>query len=707
MKLSSILLFLWLIPAIACPQKKMALEDAVLGRYRELNPEQLRALQWKDENTYVFIRNDTLWSSAAGQEKPTVMLTIRDLNDTPGKTGIPFTEFPSFSFTPDHLMQMQYRHRLLLFDPAKKSFTLRLSVPAHAEHPDFCSQNNHLAYVKGQNLFILGPEGEKQITFETEPGIVCGEKVHRQEFGITKGTFWSTTGEYLAFYRKDERMVRDYPLVDFTAREAVHHPVKYPMAGMTSHQVSVGIYHTKTGQTTFLDTGAPDDHYLTNISWGPDDRFIYLAELNREQNHMQLNRYAIETGKKANTLLEEKRKTYVEPLHPIRFSDDNPDLFYYWSRKDGWFHLYLYNTDGKMIRQLTQGNWEVTDFYGARGKYIFIQSTMENPVERHICKVDVTTGELRKLSHDAGTHAASFSPGMNLFIDQWKASTVPSRCDLISAEGNYVNTIHQSADPLAGHELGENRLFTVKAADNKTDLYGRMILPPRFDPARKYPVIVYVYGGPHAQLVTNTWLNAADWWQYYMASEGYICVTLDNRGSANRGKAFEEIIHRRLGTAETADQMKGIEYLKKLPYVDHNRIGVHGWSYGGFMTLNLMLRHPETFKVGVAGGPVVDWSMYEVMYGERYMDLPDENPEGYQHTNMAAHVGQLDGKLMLIHGVQDETVVMQHSMMFLQGCIRQNKQVDFFTYPGHAHNIHGKERLHLMTKISRYFFDHL
>lgn len=707
MKLSSILLFLWLIPAIACPQKKMTLEDAVLGRYLELSPEPLRALQWKDENTYVFIRNDTLWSSAAGQEKPTVMLTIRDLNDAPEKTGISFTEFPSFSFTPDRLIRMWYRHHLLLFDPAKKSFTLRLSVPAHAEHPDFCSQNNHLAYVKGQNLFILGPEGEKQITFETEPGIVCGEEVHRQEFGITKGTFWSTTGEYLAFYRKDERMVRDYPLVDFTGREAVHHPVKYPMAGMTSHQVSVGIYHTKTGKTTFLDTGAPDDHYLTNISWGPDDRFICLAELNREQNHMQLNRYAIETGEKANTLLEEKRKTYVEPLHPIRFADDNPDLFYYWSRKDGWFHLYLYNTGGKMIRQLTQGNWEVTDFYGARGKYIFIQLTMENPLERHICKVDVTTGEVRKLSRDAGTHAASFSPGMNLFIDQWKASAMPSKCDLISAEGNYLTTIHQSADPLAGYELGENRLFTIKAADNKTGLYGRMILPPRFDPAKKYPVIVYVYGGPHAQLVTNTWLNAADWWQYYMASEGYICVTLDNRGSANRGKAFEEIIHRQLGTAETADQMKGIEYLKKLPYVDHNRIGVYGWSYGGFMTLNLMLRHPETFKVGVAGGPVVDWSMYEVMYGERYMDLPDENPEGYQRTNMAAHVGQLDGKLMLIHGVQDETVVMQHSMAFLRECIRQNKQVDFFTYPGHAHNIFGKERLHLMTKISRYFFDHL
>lgn len=709
MKTSFLLLILWLMATTVFSQKKMTIEDAVIGRHHELSPEQLQSLQWKDENTYVFVREDTLWAHTIGQDKPTVILTIHDLNRAPGKDGFSFRQFPPFCYTPNDLMEISYQHHLLLFDPVKKIFTLHLSVPAQAEHPDFCHYNNRLAYVKGQNLFILGPDGEKQITFGTESGIVYGKEVHRQEFGITKGTFWSKTGKYLAFYRKDERTVRDYPLVDFMAREAVHHPVKYPMAGMTSHQVTVGICQVETGKTIFLNTGSPDDHYLTNISWSPDDRYIYLAELNREQNHMQLNQYDVETGQKANTLLDEKSKTYVEPLHPIRFLENNPGQFYYWSRKDGWFHLYLYNTEGKLIRRLTHGNWEVTDFYGAdpQGKNIFIQSTMENPVERHIYKVDVAGGKIQKLSHEAGTHTASFSPGMKMFIDQWSAPDVPSRTDLISAEGKHAATVHQAENPLAGHELGENRLFTIKAADNKTDLYGRMILPPHFDASKKYPVVLYVYGGPHVQLVNKTWQNAVDWWQYYMASEGYICFTLDNRGSDNRGKAFEEVIHRRLGIVETADQMKGIEYLKSLPYVDAGRIGVHGWSYGGFMTLNLMLRHPETFKVGIAGGPVVDWKMYEVMYGERYMDLPDENPEGYRDTNMLTHVGRLSGKLMLIHGVQDETVVMQHSMMFLQECIRQNKQVDFFAYPIHPHNVHGKERLHLMTKISRYFFDYL
>jgi dipeptidyl-peptidase-4 len=709
MKTSIFLLLLWFISTTAYTQKKMSLQDAVIGRYTTLSPESPQSLQWKDETTYVYISHDTLLSYSVKPNRATAILTISDLNQAAKKEGFSFASFPAFSYTDNNLMQIRYQHRILLFDPEKKTFTLNLAVPADAEHPDFCSKNNHVAYVKGQNLFILDKNGEKQITFETKPGIVCGREVHRQEFGITKGTFWSETGKYLAFYRKDENMVKDYPLVDFMAREAEYTPVKYPMAGMTSHQVTVGIYYLETGKTIFLDTGTPDDHYLTNISWGPNDQFIYLAELNRKQNHMQLNQYQTENGQKIKTLFEETSSTYVEPMHPIRFSKTNPEQFYYWSRKDGWFHLYLYNTSGKLLRQLTKGKWEVTDFYGTdrQEKNVFIQSTMESPVDRHIYQVDMNSGKIQKLSQEAGTHTASFSPDMKLFLDQWEAFDVPSKTDLIRTEGKFITTIHQSKNPLADYELGENRIFTIKAADHRTDLYCRMILPNDFDPGKKYPVVVYVYGGPHVQLINNTWLHDVDWWQYYMAEKGYIAFTVDNRGSDNRGKAFEEVIHRQLGITETADQMKGIEYLRGLPYVDQDRIGVFGWSYGGFMTLNLKLRQPETFKVGIAGGPVVDWKMYEVMYGERYMDLPDENPEGYQETNMTEHVDRLKGKLLLIHGVQDETVVMQHSMTFLRECIKQNKQVDFFAYPTHPHNVRGKDRIHLMTKISEYFFDYL
>jgi dipeptidyl-peptidase-4 len=709
MKTSIFLLFLWLISTTAYAREKMSLQDALIKRYTTLRPESLQSLQWKDETTYAYIKHDTLWNNSIRQNKPAIVLTLSNLTQATKKADISFTSFPSFSYTDENLMQITYQNHILLFDPEKKALDLNLIIPAEAEYPDFCQQNNSLAYVKGQNLFILDKNGERQITFETKPGILCGVEVHRQEFGITKGTFWSETGKYLAFYRKDESMVKDYPLVDFMAREAEYTPVKYPMAGMTSHQVTVGICNLETGKTIFLDTGEPDDHYLTNISWGPDDQFIYLAELNRKQNHMHLNQYQVETGKKVKTLFEETSSTYVEPVHPIRFSKTNPEQFYYWSRKDGWFHLYLYDTRGKLVRQLTKGDWEVTDFYGAdsQEKNIFIQSTMESPVDRHIYQVNMNSGKIQKLSMEPGTHSASFSPDMKLFIDHWEAFDVPSKTDLISTDRKLITNIHQSKDPLEEYELGENLIFTVKAADNKTDLFCRMILPKHLDQGKKYPVVVYVYGGPHAQLVNNTWMNAVDWWQYYLAEEGYIVLTIDNRGSDNRGKAFEDIIHRQLGITETADQMKGIEYIQSLPYVDKERIGVFGWSYGGFMTLNLKLRQPEIFKVGVAGGPVVDWKMYEVMYGERYMDLPEENPEGYKNTNMINHVNDLSGKLMLIHGVQDETVVMQHSMMFLSECIKQNKQVDFFVYPTHPHNVRGKDRLHLMTKICQYFIDYL
>ncbi len=710
MKISVLTLVICFISTFILAQKKeLSIEDAVIGKYTYLRPDNLQSLQWIDDQNYIFVNNDTLWRNNVNKDRQTVFLSLEDLNRMTAPCGTRFSYFPSFSVHGNGEIELQDLNKIFICNLKTKTVSLNLSVPEEADKPDICYSNGHLAYVKGQNLFILGKEGEKQITTETKQGIVCGQIVHRNEFGIEKGTFWSNTGKYLAFYRKDESMVKDYPLVDYMTREAEYTPVKYPMAGMTSHQVTVGIYNLETGKTIFLKTAGPDDHYLTNISWGPNDKYMYLAELNRDQDHMQLNQYSAETGEKIKTLFEETSKTYVEPLHPIRFLKEHPDQFFYWSRKDGWFHIYLYNTEGQLIRQITKGEWEVTDFYGTDPdeKNIFIQSTMESPVERQLYKVNISTGNIQKLSRTPGTHNALFSPEKTVMIDQWTASGVPSKTDLERTNGKYIRNIHTAGNPLENYDLGENKIIQVKAADGNTDLYCRMILPPGFDPSKKYPVIVYVYGGPHVQLVNDTWLNSADLWQYYMASKGYISFTMDSRGSDNRGKAFEEVIHRQLGINETADQMKGIEYLESLPYVDANRIGVHGWSFGGFMTLNLMLRHPEVFKVGVAGGPVVDWKMYEVMYGERYMDTPLENPEGYKNSNMINLVDRLNGKLMIIHGVQDETVVMQHSMMFLRECIKQNKQVDFFAYPTHPHNVRGRDRVHLMTKVSQYFFDYL
>ncbi len=585
-----------------------------------------------------------------------------------------------------------------------------MQFPENAENTTFNEAGKFVAYTIDDDLFVSFSDGKKvQITSDGGNGIVNGQTVSRNEFGISGGIFNSPKGNFIAFYRKDESHVHDYPLVDYMGRQAEYKPVKYPMAGLASEQIKLGVYNIETGKTIFMKTGGQIDHYLTNIAWSPDEKSIYIAELNREQNHMQMNCYNVSSGEKVKTLFEETDDAYVEPLFPIQFSKVNENEFYYLSRQDGWFHIYKYNTDGELLKQITKGEWEVTDIPGfdTKEKYVFVEATKESPLERHLYRVEIKSGKMEKLTSDEGVHHGMLSPGGTFVLDRWSGPEVPAKIDLVSANGKMHRNLLTSKDPFADYQLGENKLVPIMSADGKTELAGRLILPVNFDPSKKYPVIVYVYGGPHSQLVDKRWQNQARWWQYYMASQGYIAFTMDNRGTSNRGRAFETAVHRQLGILETEDQMKGIEYLKSLPYVDADRIGVHGWSYGGFMTLNLMLRHPEVFKVGVAGGPVVDWSMYEVMYGERYMDMPQENPEGYKESNMINHVSALKGKLMLIHGVQDETVVMQHSMKFLRECIVEGKQVDFFVYPTYPHNVRGKDRVHLMRKVSDYFFDNL
>jgi dipeptidyl-peptidase-4 len=706
-----VLLFVLLTQIISAQQKQITLDDAILGAYQGLRPESLNGLSWRNENTFTFLKNDTLWEESAvkGDRKP--LFSLKDLNEiVKGAGSFEFRRFPSFSFLNENEMLLTGTRNYWVVNIQEKKINYQVELPENVDNAVFNGAGKWVVFTKENDVYVAFPDGKTtRITSDGGHGIVNGYSVHRNEFGIGGGLFNSPGGNFIAFYRKDESMVHDYPLVDFMAREAGYKPVKYPMAGLTSEQVKLGVYNIKTGETLFLKTGEPLDHYLTNIAWSPDEMNIYMAELNRGQNHMQLNCYDVVSGEKVKTLFEEKDRRYVEPLFPIQFSKVNPDEFYELSRKDGWFHVYKYNTGGKQVQQVTKGEWEVTRILGfdTKEKYVFVEATKESPLENHIYRVEIKTGKMEKLTADEGLHSGMVSPGGGFVIDEWNATSVASKTDLVSVDGKNRRNLHTSKNPLADYQLGENRLVAILSADGKTEITGRLILPVNFDTSKKYPVVVYVYGGPHSQMVNKGWLNSAGLWQYYMAAQGYIAFTMDNRGTLNHGRDFETAIHRQLGIPETEDQMKGIEYLKSLPYVDAGRIGVHGWSYGGFMTLNLMLRHPEVFKVGVAGGPVVDWSMYEVMYGERYMDTPDENPEGYKESNMLNYVPALEGKLMLIHGVQDETVVIQHSMKFLEKCIKEEKQVDFFVYPTHPHNVRGKDRVHLMEKVSRYFFDNL
>lgn len=690
--------------AIGQQLKELSLEDAIINRYRHLSPDRTQQLSWADsKDHYSFIKANTLYRKDT-KGRTINSFSLAELNKTVNDS---LQYFPRVKWISPQTISFEYKNDIVVYDIASKRIVQRLSIPTLGSNQDKSPSGEMIAYTKENNLYIQTPEGKEiAVSSDTLQDHVYGQAVSRFEFGIAKGTFWSPKSNYLAYYVKDESAVSDYPVVDYMSRVAMHTPVKYPMAGLPSEQVYLGIYNINTGKSIKIHPRQGEESYLTNITWSPDESKIYIHELNRAQNHMYLNSYDASTGRYISTLYEEKNSAFVEPQHTITFLQDGN--YYLQSNRDGYTHVYLHKPNGNLIKQLTKGPWEVTEVLGfdKKNRNLYVVGTKDSPIERHIYKVDTKTGRTTKLSQGEGWHSASLSPDGKYIMDIYQSSEIPRIERIIDTNGKIKTTLLQSNDNASEYQFGKNEIVKLqsKAGD---DLYGRLILPTNFDPAKKYPVIVYVYGGPHSQMVTKTWKNSARWWQYYMAQKGFISFTMDNHGTSARGRAFENAIHRNLGKIETEDQMVGIDYLKSLPYVDMDRIGVHGWSYGGFMTLNLMLRHNDIFKVGVAGGPVVDWSMYEIMYGERYMDTPEENPDGYEYSNMTNYVKNLNGKLMLIHGAQDDVVVMQHSMKFLRACVKEGKQVDFFTYPIHPHNVRGKDRLHLMEKVSQYFISNL
>ena len=686
-------------------QKELSLEETVINY--KLYGDFIYGLKWQPATqnyTYISYKESAIKISSAKSNKDKTFLTLEDIKKITRNDSI--NNIPSYEWINSEIMKFRVDSVIYIVNIKTKKLKTKFILSSEAENISYNEKANAIAYTLKNNLYLLLSTG-KTIQITNEPdGIVCGQIVSRNEFGIDKGIFWSPQGNYIAFYRKDERKVTDYPVVDVTKRIAKVTEKKYPMAGMTSEIVWLGIYNIKTGNTIYLEQGN-SEQYLTSVTWGSHEKYIYIAILNREQNHLWLNKYNVTTGEKIKTLFEEQNKHYVEPENPLFFVPNSNDKFLWLSERSGYNHFYLYNTDGKLIKQVTNGNWVVTKFVGfdKKGENVIFTSTMSSPIENRIYKVSLKTGKIIEISNEPGTHTAILNKGTDLLFDIFSDTITPRTYTIKNTTGKLIKTIKKSNDYTKEYNFPKMKIFTIKA-DNGSELYCRMILPNDFDKTKKYPVLVYVYGGPHVQLINNSWLGGAQLWLYYMAQEGYIVFTLDNHGSANRGLNFESIIHRQLGQQEMKDQIKGIEYLKSLPYIDTTRIGVYGWSYGGFMTISLMLNYPKIFKTGVAGGPVIDWKYYEVMYGERYMDTPYENPDGYKKTSLLDNekIQTLKGrKLLIIHGAMDATVVWQHSLLFLKKCIENNVQVDYFVYPTAEHNVRGYDRIHLLQKITDYF----
>lgn len=566
-------------------------------------------------------------------------------------------------------------------------------------------------FVRDHNIFYQTSVGSEpvQITTDGNRQLTYGESVHRNEFGIEGGLFLSPDKQSVAFYRMDQRMVTDYPQVNTFNRVATYEPDSYPMAGMKSHKVTVGIYTFSTGKTVWLDFGDVTDRYFTNICWSPDSKEIYLFEVNRDQTDTSLDVYDSATGKKLRTLYTEHDDKYTEPQNPVMFLPWDSKKFLMFSQKSGYMHLYLMTTEGKMLKQLTDGNFVIQEVLGfcEKTKSVIIATNEIHPLQRNLYSVDIKKGTRTLLDNGRGYHYGILSDDGEKMIDSYSTPEEPRVYDIIDVVKKKRKEFFRSEDPWKGFAVPTFKSGSIKSADGVTDLYYRMVLPPDFDEKKKYPTVVYVYGGPHARNVQAQWHWASRSWETYMAQKGYILFILDNRGSSERGKEFEQVTFRHLGVEEMKDQMCGVDFLKSLPYVDADRMGVHGWSYGGFMTISLMANYPDVFKVGVAGGPVIDWKWYEVMYGERYMDTPEQNPEGYQETSLINKAGNIKGRLQIIIGMNDPTCVPQHTLQFLDACVKAGTQPDCFFYPGEGHNMVGHASVHLHERITRYFDDFL
>ena len=722
-------------------KKLFTLEDLNFGgtNYHNLRPKNLLLTWWGDQLVHTDVEQCSLVDPKTGREK--LLFTLDDINrwaKSDDRHYVRHLQSAWFPYADQPIVAVGNKKAFTLVDFKRKQIVWQDSLSGQ-EANDWSPQSRATAYVEDHQLWVIDKDSHKhQLTTDGSRDIVYGQSVHRDEWGIEKGTFWSPDGQRLAFYRMDQSMVTDYPQVNIDPRIAAMEPDKYPMAGTDTHVVTIGVYDLLTDKTVYLQTPAtiPDASasgqpcYFTNLAWSPDGQTVYLQELNRDQNDCRLVSYNAETGQHLQELYRETSEKYVEPLHPIAFLPWDDSLFVLQSQRDGYNHLYLYNVKGACVRQLTSGPWVVLDVLGfnKNAKSIVIASNERHPLQRNIYEVDINTGKRTALDNGEGVPRGKLSASGFRFYDKYSTPSVPNNIDVVelgtvsakSSRPPFSSTrLLTASDPWKGFDdIPCYNSGTIKAADGVTDLYYRMVIPREladslscsdaaYVPKGKYPTIVYVYGGPHAHNVEASWHYASRSWETYMAQKGYIVFILDNRGSENRGRDFEQATFRQLGQVEMQDQMEGVKYLKALPYVDSSRLGVHGWSFGGFMTISLMTHYPDVFKVGVAGGPVIDWQWYEVMYGERYMDTPQQNPEGYAKCSLIDKAKNLKGRLQIIIGYNDPVVVPQHALSFIKACNEAGTQPDFYVYPGEGHNMMGHASVHLHERITRYFEDYL
>ncbi|MDP4662415.1 MAG: DPP IV N-terminal domain-containing protein [Salibacteraceae bacterium] len=714
--------------SIFAQDTEITLEESVLNQYAKYYPLPQSGLGFLPSgNFYTYNKTDEdgksllmKGTSKTGSEKP--WFSLDELKSWNAGELEKLSRMPRFNWLNDNEAVFEARDgKYIKLNAAKRSAQVLTVLPENAEEVLFNHDYSAVAYVFENNLMIAKVGGETvQITNDGSEAIVYGKAVHRNEFGINGGLFWSKDGQHLAFYRMDQSMVTQYPLVHITTKPAETEMIYYPMAGMKSHHVSLGLVNLSNPEARYIKPEGDPEQYLTSVAWSPDAKSVFIGLLNRDQNDLNMTEYNAQTLASEQVVFNETSKTFVEPEQPFWFEPGNEDQKYWFSERSGqqWLYRYSKEYDGVL---LFPGMLQVQEILGFNQstRTLILKGTGEvkrngpitdasrNGTQTYTYLFTVGNDDTPRMLNDRiGTHSAMVSEDGNYIIEHFSSIETPLETTIYTLDGKKVKTIHSLENPLNGLKIGKSELITLNSGNGDL-LYGRIVKPSDFEPNKKYPVLVYVYGGPHAQLVTNTFNAGASLWMNWFAEQGYIVATIDNRGSGNRGQAFEDWIFRNAGAIEMEDQYTLVSYLKDQSWTDNSKFAVHGWSYGGYMTTNMLLSFPGEFVCGVAGGPVCNWEYYEVMYTERYMDTPASNPEGYKATNLVARAADLKDDLMIIHGTIDDVVVWQHSQAFVQACIDAGAQLDYFIYPEHPHNVRGKDRAHLITKILNYVEDHI
>ncbi|MFB6306159.1 MAG: S9 family peptidase [Flavobacteriales bacterium] len=577
-----------------------------------------------------------------------------------------------------------------------------------------------VGFVRKNNIFIKDLESgeEIQVTKDGKMNKVINgatDWVYEEEFAFTKGFYWSPKGSHIAYFKFNEDRVKEFQMPYYRDLYPEQYKFKYPKAGEKNSIVSVHMYNVKTQNSTPIDIGKDTNIYIPRIKWTRDNEKLCIMRMNRHQNHLEfLLTKGNETQKgkiPTKVMYEEKEDEYITITDDLYFMK-NGEQFVWTNETDGYNHVYLYNMNGEKVRKLTKGEWDVASFEGVdeEGGYVYFVSAEVSPTDRNLYRVNLKGKKKEQLTPKKGQHSVKFSKGHEFFIDYYSNANTPRKITLNKANGELVEVLEDNQrlkDTLDNYKMSKKEFFSFKT-EYGVKLNGWMIKPPDFDPNKEYPVYMNVYGGPGINTVNNSWGGRSFLWHQMLAQKGYIVVSVDNRGTGYRGEEFKKCTYKQLGKLETKDQIAASKYLGKKEYVDADRIGIQGWSYGGYMTLLCMTKGADHFKMGISIAPVTNWRFYDTIYTERFMRTPQENPEGYDDNSPINHVGKFDGELLLVHGAADDNVHFQNTMEFVDAMVKANKQFDLFAYPNRDHSIAGgTTRLHLFTKMTEFVEENL